>query len=113
MRFLNPLDEHIETTLCLGLRCMPLFFRILKLIYHRDDDGLYSIAFSNKKSCYTWIYTGYPRYLRVTTNHIRSAKHIIFLFWPLSGQQIRGVLRSWSATFTHNFDAHCSAILRT
>ena len=27
MRFLNPLDEHIETTLCLGLRCMPPFFR--------------------------------------------------------------------------------------
>ena len=27
MRFLNPLDEHVETPLCsgLGLRCMPLF----------------------------------------------------------------------------------------
>ena len=25
MRFLNPLDEHDETPLCLGLRCMPLF----------------------------------------------------------------------------------------
>ena len=25
MRFLNPLDEHVETTLCLGLSCMPLF----------------------------------------------------------------------------------------
>ena len=30
MRFLNPLDEHVETTLCLGLRCMPLFFRICR-----------------------------------------------------------------------------------
>ena len=29
MRFLNPL-EHVETTLCLGLRCMPLFFRICR-----------------------------------------------------------------------------------
>ena len=25
MRFLNPLDEHVETPVCLGLRCMPLF----------------------------------------------------------------------------------------
>ena len=24
MRFLNPLDEHVETPLCLGLRSMPL-----------------------------------------------------------------------------------------
>ena len=30
-----------------------------------------------------------------------------------SGQQIRIGLRSWSATFTHNFDAHFGAILRT
>ena len=25
MRFLNPLDGHVETTLCLGLSCMQLF----------------------------------------------------------------------------------------
>ena len=30
MRFLNQLDEHVKTTLCLGLRCMPLFFRICR-----------------------------------------------------------------------------------
>ena len=30
MRFLNPLDEHVETTLCLGLSCVPLFFRICR-----------------------------------------------------------------------------------
>ena len=32
MRFLNPLDEHVETTvtLCLGLSCMPLFFQICR-----------------------------------------------------------------------------------
>ena len=30
MRLLNPLDEHVETTLCLGLSCMPLFFRICR-----------------------------------------------------------------------------------
>ena len=64
MRFLNSLDEHVETTLCLGLSCMPLFFRICRPtsvgtenpeievdLSPRDDDGLYSTAFSNKKSC--------------------------------------------------------------
>ena len=32
MRFLNPLDEHVETTvtLCLGLSCMPLFYQICR-----------------------------------------------------------------------------------
>ena len=57
----------------------------LKLIYHHDNDGLYSTAFNNENHVTTLIYTGDPRYLCVTTNHIRSAKHIMFLFWPLAG----------------------------
>ena len=58
-----------------------------KVIYHRDNDGLYSTAFNNNKKNHvtTCIYTGDPSYLCVTTNHIRSAKHIIFLFWLLTG----------------------------
>ena len=42
-----------------------------------------------------------------------TSSEALILSRALSGQQICVVLQSWSATFTHNFDAQFGAILRT
>ena len=49
----------------------------------------------------------------LTYNIFILASDGVILSRALSGQQIRVVLQSWSATFTHNFDAQFGAILRT
>ena len=48
-----------------------------------------------------------------TYNIFILASDVVILSHALSGQQIRVVLRSWSETFTYNFDAQFGAILRT
>ena len=49
----------------------------------------------------------------LTYNIFILASDGVILSHALSGQQIRVVLQSWSATFTHNFNAQFGAILRT
>ena len=49
----------------------------------------------------------------LTYNIFILASDGVILSRALSGQQIRVVLQSWSATFTHNFAAQFGVILRT
>ena len=49
----------------------------------------------------------------LTYNIFILASEGVILSRALSGQQIRVVLRSWSATFRRSFDTQFGAILRT